>query len=340
MRASARRASWIAGIVTIAALAHAPRPVAAHALSPALLVLHEATAGVFDVTWKIPVLRLVGADLQPALPADCPVVATTPPSEDGESLTTRFRIDCGAAGLVGKRVGVDGLGAAKTDALLRIELADARTIDTVLRAREPALVVPDREQRLALASRYVALGVEHILTGYDHLLFVFGLLLIAADLHALVATISAFTLGHSVTLTLAALDLARVRPAPVEVLIAFSIFVLAVELARADAARAATLTERRPWLMALVFGFLHGLGFAGTLRAAGLPSGAVPLALFGFNVGIELGQLAFVLTVLALTAAFRPLLRRAPAWTYALPTYAIGSLAACWMIERARILFS
>jgi hypothetical protein len=92
--------------------------------------------------------------------------------------------------------------------------------------------------------------------------------------------------------------------------------------------------------MALVFGFLHGLGFAGTLRAAGLPSGAVPLALFGFNVGIELGQLAFVLTVLALTAAFRPLLRRAPAWTYALPTYAIGSLAACWMIERARILFS
>jgi hydrogenase/urease accessory protein HupE len=199
----------------------------------------------------------------------------------------------------------------------------------VLRAREPALTIPDREAHLGLASRYVALGVEHILSGYDHLLFVFGLLLLAVDLRALIATITAFTLGHSVTLTLAALDVARVPAAPVEVLIAFSIFVLAVELARIDPTRDATFARRRPWLMALVFGFLHGLGFAGTLRAAGLPAGAVPTALFGFNVGIELGQLAFVLTVLAISA-----------WTHALPAYAIGSLAACWMIERARALFS
>jgi hydrogenase/urease accessory protein HupE len=335
----ARRRIGIAA-VALAALACLPRLAGAHALSPALLVLREARAGVFDVTWKIPVFRIIGADLEPRMPADCPVVSASTPTDDGEGLTSHFRIDCGARGLVGKTVGVDGLGTAKTDALLRIELADGRAIDTVLRSSEPTLVIPEREERLTLASRYVALGVEHILTGYDHLLFVFGLLLLAADVRALVATVSAFTLGHSVTLTLAALDLARVPPAPVEVLIAFSIFVLAVELARNDGANDATFSRRRPWLMALAFGFLHGLGFAGTLRATGLPAGAVPLALFGFNVGIELGQLAFVLTVLALTAAARPLLRRAPAWSYALPSYVIGSLAACWMIERARALFA
>jgi hypothetical protein len=359
-------------LVVLMGLAAVPASVGAHALSPALLALRETEAGIFAVTWKIPTLRLIGAELRPVLPPAC--TANGPPSVDEttESLTSRWTVDCGAAGLVGATLAVDGLGAAKTDALLHVELADGRTIDTVLRARAAAFVVPERDEALAVARRYVSLGVDHILTGYDHLLFVFGLLLLATDWRRLLATITAFTVGHSVTLTLAVLDVARVPPAPVEVLIAFSIFVLAVELARstrtatagavreraraaapvddpgpADAARQdgeaagrtdATLMRRRPWLMALSFGFLHGLGFAGTLRAAGLPPDAVPLALLGFNVGIELGQLAFVLTVLALRALTRPLVARLPAWADAAPTYAMGSLAACWMIERARML--
>ena len=313
--------------------------VGAHALSPSLLVLHENAGGRVDVTWKIPMLRLTGADLETLLPADCPPTGAPAIDEDAESVTTRWTVDCGAAGLTGKRIGVDGLGPAKTDALLRLELADGRTVDTVLRAREPSLVVPGREAHTALASRYVALGIEHILTGYDHLLFVFGLLLLAAGTRALIATVTAFTLGHSITLTLAVLDVARVPPAPVEVLIAFSIFVLAVELARPDAAEAPTLMRRRPWLMAATFGLLHGLGFAGTLRAAGLPAQAVPLALLGFNAGIEIGQLAFVLTVLAATHALRPLVRRLPVWSRPVPVYAMGSLAACWMIQRGLPLF-
>ncbi len=341
-----RRHAWLGIAVLAAVAASGPRNAAGHALSPALLSLAETTGGRVDVTWKIPLLRIIGADLQPVFPADCPVVHQGMPSDDDDSRTTRLQLDCGAGGLVGKRFGVDGLGTAKTDALLHVELADGRTLDTVLRARESALVIPDREHAVGLASRYVALGVEHILTGYDHLLFVFGLVLLATSVRALVATVTAFTLGHSVTLTLAALDVARVPSGPVEVLIAFSIFVLAVELARpaapADASSRAlrdTLARRRPWLMALVFGFLHGLGFAGVLRETGLPAGAVPVALFGFNLGIELGQLAFVLVVLALATVGRPVLRRLPAWSQAVPTYAIGSLAAFWMIERARTLF-
>ena len=336
------RRARLVGVLVLAALAAAlarPTPARAHALSPALLALRETAPGTFAVTWKIPTLRMLGADLRPVLPADCPAVDQPSLDETPESLTTTWTIACGARGIVGTTLGVDGLGVAKTDALLHLELADGRRIDSVLRADASSFVVPERDTALAVAQRYVGLGVDHILTGYDHLLFVFGLLLLATDWRRLVATITAFTLGHSVTLTLAVLDVARVPPAPVEVLIAFSIFVLAVELARADAGRDATLMRRRPWVMALCFGFLHGLGFAGTLRAAGLPADAVPLALLGFNVGIELGQLAFVVTVLVLRAAVRPILGRLPAWADAVPIYAMGSLAACWMIERARALF-
>ncbi|MCC6765205.1 MAG: HupE/UreJ family protein [Deltaproteobacteria bacterium] len=349
-RARVARPLALALLVGLGALAAAPARVGAHALSPALLGLRETTPGTFAVTWKIPTLRLIGAELRPVLPPAC--AATGPPTidETTESLTSHWTADCGTTGLVGATLGVDGLGGAKTDALLHLELADGRTIDTVLRARDPTFIVSERDTALDVARRYVGLGVDHILTGYDHLLFVFGLLLLATDWRRLVATITAFTLGHSVTLTLAVLDVARVPPAPVEVLIAFSIFVLAVELARprsrADADRldggagGATRMRRRPWLMALAFGFLHGLGFAGTLRAAGLPADAVPLALLGFNAGIELGQLAFVLTVLALRALTRPVVARLPAWADAVPIYAMGSLAACWMIERARLLLA
>lgn len=326
-------------IVIAALVVMTPSLVFAHALSPALLSLHENPGGVVDVTWKIPLLRVIGADLTPVLPAGCRATGEPALEEDDLSATSRWAIDCGGHGLVGARVGVEGLGVAKTDALVHLELADGRAIDTVVRAAEPSFVVPDREHALLLGTRYVTLGIEHILTGYDHLLFVFGLLLLAADWRRLVATITAFTLGHSVTLTLAVLDVARVPPAPVEVLIAFSIFVLAIELARATPDRDTTLMQRRPWLMALGFGFLHGLGFAGTLRAAGLPAHAIPMALLGFNVGIELGQLVFVATVVALTVATRPLQRRLPAWAHALPVYAMGALAACWMIERALPLF-
>ncbi len=235
-----------------------------------------------------------------------------PIDEDPESVTTRWTVDCGPGGLAGKRIGVEGLAVAKTDALLRLELADGRAIDTVLRAREPSLIVPAAEQRTALASRYVALGVEHIMTGYDHLLFVFGLLLLASGTRALVTTITAFTLGHSVTLTLAVLDVARVPSAPGRGL-----------------DRLQHLRARRRAGTSPVGGRLdvhpapavaHGAAVRAAARtrirgrsAGGRPSSqSIPLALLCFNVGIELGQLAFVLAILALTAAARPLLVRLP----------------------------
>jgi hypothetical protein len=318
-------------VVVALACVLAPALASAHALSPSLLSLRESGGGV-EVMWKTPLLRLPGVDLRPVLPTDCTVAAPAQLAEESESMVMRWRVACPNMGLVGRQIGVEGLGAAKTDALLHIELADGRVIDTVLRAREPHFTVPDRENWIAVARRYIELGIDHIAGGYDHLLFVLGLLLLVSGGRSLLATITAFTVGHSVTLSLAVLGLARVAAAPVELLIAFSIYLLAVELAHPGVR---SRLWQQPWLIAVLFGFLHGLGFAGALREAGLPQGAIPLALLCFNVGIELGQLAFVATAVLAYRAARALAVPTPGWGRTLTVYTIGSLAAFWMIERA-----
>ena len=180
---------------------------------------------------------------------------------------------------------------------------------------------------------YVGLGVEHILFGIDHLLFVLCLLLLVRRLHQLLATITAFTLAHSITLAAATLGFIRVPIAPVEATIALSIVFLASELVR-DERRRGVVARCYPWLVAFTFGLLHGLGFAGALAEVGLPQGEIPLALFAFNVGVELGQLAFVTAVLTLVRLVRLLPLHLPAWGKGAAGYAIGSLAAFWVFAR------
>jgi hypothetical protein len=180
---------------------------------------------------------------------------------------------------------------------------------------------------------YLPLGVEHILTGVDHLLFVLGLLLLVRGAGPLVKTISAFTVAHGVTLTLATLGFVHVPAAPVEAVIALSIVFVAREILQpADVAPG--LARRRPWVVAFSFGLLHGLGFAGGLGAAGLPAGHVPLALLAFSAGVETGHLAFVAAVLAAVAGLRRMRPHPPSWARALPAYAIGGVASFWLFER------
>jgi len=181
---------------------------------------------------------------------------------------------------------------------------------------------------------YAALGVEHILTGPDHLLFVLGLVLLVAGTRRLLATVTAFTVGHSVTLSLAVLGFARVPPGPTEVLIALSVYALAVELARD--ARRPTLMRRLPWLVAAGFGLLHGLGFAGALRQAGLPAGDVPLALAAFNAGVELGQLLFIAAVLVVRRAVRLAPAPLPRWGAAVSRLRDGNLCRVLVLRAPR----
>src|SRR4029453_11844785 len=172
----------------------------------------------------------------------------------------------------------DGLRERRTDALVRIALADGRLIQMVLRGDQSGLTVPARVSRRDVVRDYLRLGFEHILTGLDHLLFVLGLVLLVHGRRRLLWTITAFTLGHSVTLSLAVLGFVHIPPRPVEALIAGSIFVVAVELTREAQGRTSRM-GRRPWAMACAVGLLHGLGFAGAMAQVGLPAHDIPLAL-------------------------------------------------------------
>ena len=231
-----------------------------------------------------------------------------------------------------RRIGVSGPGGVALGAIVRVTLADGRLVQGVASPGKLLLTVPPRPRALDVMRDYARLGVAHILTGPDHLLFVFGLVLLAGTARRLLATVSAFTLGHSITLSLAALGLVDVPSGAIEVAIAASVLALAVELARPRAA--VTLIRRRPWLMAAAFGLLHGLGFAAALRKAGLPAGEIPLALLSFNVGIEAGQVGFVLGVLTLRRSVGTLVETLPGWLERVPVYAMGSLAGYWWLDR------
>ncbi len=309
----------------------------AHPLQPTLLELHERGDGHVEVAWKRSLLRVPGVDVQPVLPPDCQSLAAPEDAVEADSVTTRWTMQCGSAGLVGQRLGFMSLDEAKIDGLVRVTLADGRVVRGVVRAAEPFFTVPERERPLDIVRGYVVIGIQHILGGLDHLLFVTGLLLLVGDTALLVKTITAFTAGHSVTLSLAVLGFVHIPQRPIEVLIALSVFVLAVELSR-EASGPATLMRRRPWGMALLFGLLHGLGFAGALAEVGLPQADIPLALFSFNLGIEIGQLVFVLALLALGALLRPVRLHLPRWAEWVPVYAMGSLAAFWCFERTAAL--
>ena len=189
------------------------------------------------------------------------------------------------------------------------------------------------------AQRYIGLGIEHILLGFDHLLFVFALLLIVRGPWMLVKTITAFTLAHSITLALATLGVVHVPARPVDAAIALSIVFLAAEILHTRQGRPG-LTAQKPWVVAFAFGLLHGLGFAAALSQLGLPQSEIPLALLFFNVGVEIGQLMFVGVVLALASALRQLQVTWPRWSEAVPAYAIGTIAAFWLIERTSGMFA
>ena len=333
---SRARAALLALLSAVAALAAAATPARAHGLEPALLALRETRPGVFEVTWKSSKIRLPGAEVAPRLPARCKPLGSGDEIDQGDRTEVRWTVDCGPDGLTGETVAVDGLEVSRITALLLIERLDGTSTQTVLNARMPSLVVAAAPSRWTLLRSYAALGIEHILSGPDHLLFVLGLLLLVPTTRLLVETITAFTVGHSITLSAAALGIAHVPSRPIEVLIAASVLLLAVELARGGVRD--TLLRRFRWLAALAFGLLHGFGFAGALAEAGLPQRDVPVALLAFNVGIELGQLAFVFAVLGVTHALARIAAKTKAsCTQHARRYTMGLLFAHRVFERAAL---
>lgn len=318
----------------------APQRLQAHEVRPGYLELNEVEGRTYDVLWKVPARGDYRLALYARLPAGC-TDAPDAGSFVGGAFITRWRATC-SDGLVGKRIAIDGLAATRTDVLVRVTHLDGNTQTARLTPAQPYLDVVAAPRAVDVARTYLVLGIEHILLGIDHLLFVLGLLLLVGNWKRLIVTVTAFTVAHSVTLAAATLGLVHVPQAPVEAVIALSVMFVASEILRARRGDP-SLTVRAPWLVAFVFGLLHGLGFAGALREVGLPQTEIPIALLFFNLGVEAGQLAFIAMVFAALAAVarlfgprhgEPGLVRAERLLRAPLAYLIGCTAAYWTIDR------
>ncbi|MEJ2502239.1 MAG: HupE/UreJ family protein, partial [Gemmatimonadota bacterium] len=262
----------------------------------------------------------------------CRLAGAARNSGDATTLLVRAELSCDE-GLVGQWVGIDGLETTITDVMLRVYYLDGATETHLLRPSSTGAEIGQSAGRGRRALAYVRLGIQHIVQGVDHLLFVLGLLLIVQSTPMLIKTVTSFTVAHSITLAVATLGYAEVPTLPLNAVIALSILFLGPEIVRARRG-GTSLTIRHPWTVAFAFGLLHGFGYATGLTEMGLPPAEIPLALLTFNVGVEIGQLAFVGLVLLLARSFRTLEIRWPRWTLALPAYAVGTLGAFWTIDR------
>ena len=305
----------------------------AHESRPAYLEVKETAPGQYTLLWRTPVLAGKRLPLLLSLPEGVKDIKPPDIQELNDSLIERRWIAAGPQGLAGQRIEIKGLQFTITDALVRFEFLDGRTVQTIVRPSQPWVEVAATQTRWQVMGTYVVEGIRHILFGADHLLFVLVLLLIVADRWMLVKTVTAFTVAHSITLALATLGVANMPALPLNALIALSILFLGPEIVRVWRGQT-SFTIRHPWVVAFAFGLLHGFGFASAMTSAGLPHHDLPLALLSFNIGVELGQLAFVALVLALERSFRVLQLNWPRWVQALPGYVVGSLGAFWTIQR------
>ena len=307
-----------------------PTLASAHEVRPAYLELREVEPERYDVTWKQPMVGDRRLRLEVKLPEVCAPETTVMSEVAGGALLQRWRIDCRPDGFRDQPIEVHGLSSTLTDAFVRIHLQDGTSLSHLLRPEEPRWVVRGEG---GPAWSYLRLGVEHLLFGFDHILFVIGLAFFVRSPLRLIQTVTSFTLAHSVTLALSTLDVLRLSQAPVEALIALSILYVATELLRSPRERSA-LTMDRPWLVAFAFGLLHGFGFAGALHEIGLPRDALALALFLFNVGVEIGQILIVTGLLSLMWAVDRTHLYIPVWATRAPLYAMGAISSYWLIDR------
>jgi hydrogenase/urease accessory protein HupE len=326
-------ARWITALVLwcIAVCAHAD------VFRPAYLELREVGSDRYDVMWKVPAQGDMRLAVVVQFPPD--VTQLTPPQGlfvDG-AYVERWKVTR-TGGLAGQTLRIDGITNGVTDVIVRVERQDGTSQVERLLPSEPKFIVKSATSTAMVAWSYLVLGVEHILGGVDHLLFVLALLLIVRGGKRIFATITAFTVAHSITLVLATLGVVHVPGPPVEAMIALSIVFVAAEIVNGLHGKPG-LTARAPWVVAFSFGLLHGFGFAGALAEVGLPQKAIPIALLMFNVGVEIGQLIFVVCAVATRAALNRLPMFKQQWMPYVAPYAIGTVAMFWVVERIGAFF-
>jgi hydrogenase/urease accessory protein HupE len=312
-------------------------PAMADEFRPAYLQLRQVDATVYDVLWKVPALdETATLRVVPIFPEGARALTPVHSSYAAGTAVQRWRIEVDGE-LADKAIEFSNLSTARIDVLVRLERADGSVQLGRVLPPDPRFVVTASPGAFEVVQTYTVLGIEHILTGFDHLLFVLALVILVKGVRRLVATVTAFTVAHSLTLVAATLGWVHVPGPPIEAAIALSIVFVAGEIIRARQCEPG-LTQRYPWLVAFTFGLLHGLGFASALAEVGLPQLSIPAALLFFNVGVEIGQLMFIAAVFAVIAMGRWIGQRAIVpqlrWLWRIPPYAIGGMASYWVIER------
>lgn len=302
----------------------------AHEVRPAYLEIDQTAAHRYLVLWKQPTMGEFAVHLVPHLSngwlEDAPAEAY---AGSGFLIKTWKITSPEDDPLANRTVSVEGLEQTITDAFIRVRLSNDRNLDAIVRPERSSLALQFGPHGAQSVLMYLKLGIEHILTGMDHLLFVLGLLMIVRNRWMLLKTVSAFTVAHSLTLAVATLFHLAPQITLLNTLIALSILFLGPEIVRYQQG-GTSLTLRHPWMVAFCFGLLHGFGFAGGLLSLGLPRGELPLALLMFNIGVEIGQVVFIVLMLALIRAFRLMEINWPRPLTGLPTYAVGVLGAFW----------
>jgi hypothetical protein len=313
-------------------LAIAPRAWA-HEVRPAYLELRQLGPDTYSILWKVPAVgdrMRLGIDV--TLPPGC--IDLSEPSGNwlNGAFIERWTVRR-AGGLTGGSIRIAGLGATAIDVLVRVERLDGSSQTVRLTPSSPSFVVKAAPSKTDVIRTFLPMGIQHILGGIDHLLFILALLIIARSPWRLVKTVTAFTVAHSITLTAATLGFVHVPQRPVEAVIALSIVFVAAEIIHARRGIEG-ITARAPWIVALTFGLMHGLGFASGLSDAGLPTAHIPTALLCFSLGVETGHFLFIAAVLSLITLLRRSRIAMPRWAELVPAYAIGSVAMFWVIQR------
>jgi hydrogenase/urease accessory protein HupE len=307
----------------------------AHELKTVTLRFDEFAQGVTDATLRVPQMgEETPHTVVPAFDDRCVIQGLAHTRRDSGTIERRWRLNC-QSGLANTRIQLHGLDPRMPEALVIANFASGAQETLAMDRHDPVRRLGSGEHHADQSlSRYVLIGISHILLGPDHLLFVFGLMLIIAAQRrgaaTLIAAITAFTLAHSLTLALALFGVWGLPPKPVEILIAGSILLLAYELLTHDPAQP-SISFRQPWRVAFGFGLLHGFGFAGALSEVGLPAESKAWALLYFNLGVEIGQLAFVLALWQCMKRFR--------WGNTHPfspgaAIALGGIASYWLFDR------
>ena len=305
----------------------------AHELQPSSLEVNQLTPDRYEVIWRAPIYYKKPHPAKLQLPEQWQIVGEPTVRQLPDSALHHRVVSVPNGEIAGGVIRFIGLETTITDVFARFKWLDGSETTAIARPSHPWIDIVGKRSSWQVAGDYTVLGVEHILSGFDHLTFVLALLLIVSGAKRLLITVTSFTLAHSITLAAATLGMMWVPGPPVEATIALSILFLASELVKVNRGQS-SLTAQYPWIVAFVFGLLHGFGFAGALSDVGLPQNEVPLALLMFNVGVELGQLMFIAVILVFVMAMRKVRKEWPAWVYQVPAYGIGSIAAFWFFER------